>query len=171
MMMDAEMDKRATNSPYSEMTLNIEKGVLGLETAGGGCHPDLARMIPFTGGQSPEHVEGLLAGETRPEILHSRFTAIACYNDWFAIHAIKRLRELGLRVPDDISVTGFDHSTPDWYDGPKLTTCAIPIEELGAEAVRLLYWRIEHPNATRRTLTLEAELVEGESVGTVNSDQ
>jgi len=142
----------------------------GLELAGAACPSDLTQLKVNAGGQSPIHIDDLLAGETRPQVLRQRFTAIAAYNDWFAVHAIRRLGELGLRVPDDISVTGFDHAIPQWYDGPKLTTCAIPVEELGAEAVRLIYWRIEHPNAVRRTLTLETEWVEGDTVATVPKD-
>lgn len=117
------------------------------------------------GGQEPEFMELLLAGETNPDAIRRRFTAIACYNDWFAVHAIKYLTARGLRVPEDLSITGFDNVTPHWYDGPKLTTCAVPLEEIGAEAARFLYWRIEHPNATRRTLMLETELVKGETTG------
>lgn len=122
-------------------------------------------LIPSRGGQEPEFMDRLLAGETNPATIRRRFTAIACYNDWFAVHAIKHLKARGLRVPEDLSITGFDNVTPDWYDGPKLTTCAVPLEEIGAEAARFLYWRIEHPNAIRRTLMLETELVKGESVG------
>ena len=115
-------------------------------------------------------MELLLAGETSPDAIRRRFTAIACYNDWFAVHAIKYLNARGLRVPEDISVTGFDGVTPLWYDGPKLTTCAVPLEEIGAEAARFLDWRIEHPNAIRRTLMVETELAEGGSVGRVKSE-
>lgn len=139
----------------------------GLESAGGVCPPDLVQLKLGWGGEEPEIIEQLLAGETRPGVLRKRFTAFVGYNDWFAVHAIRRLSEIGLRVPDDVSVTGFDNVTPNGYDGPKLTTCAVPLEELGAEAARLLYWRIEHPNAMRRTLTLEAELVDGKTVAKV----
>jgi DNA-binding LacI/PurR family transcriptional regulator len=128
-------------------------------------------MLVARGGQEPEFMELLLAGETNPAAIRRRFTAIACYNDWFAVHAIQHLNARGLRVPQDLSITGFDNVTPRWYDGPKLTTCAIPLEEIGAEAARFLYWRIEHPNAIRRTLMLEGELVEGETTGELKSEK
>lgn len=127
-------------------------------------------LIRSRGGQEPEFVDLLLAGETNPDVLRRRFTAIACYNDWFAVHAIKYLTARGLRVPQDLNITGFDNVVPAWYDGPKLTTCVVPLEEIGAEAARFLYWRIEHPNATRRTLMLEAELVKGESTAEVKRE-
>ena len=53
-------------------------------------------------------------------------------------------------MPEDISVAGFDGVTHTWYDGPKLTTCAIPLEEIGAEAARMVYWRIEHRGGSYR---------------------
>jgi LacI family transcriptional regulator len=128
-------------------------------------------LIPSRGGQEPEFMELLLAGETNPAAIRRRFTAIACYNDWFAVHTIQYLTARGLRVPEDLSITGFDNVTPSWYDGPKLTTCAVPLEELGAEATRFLYWRIEHPHAIRRTLMLETELMKGETVGELKIEE
>lgn len=136
----------------------------GLEVEGGECPAVLVHLKKASGGPDPELVDGLLAGETDPAAFRRRFTAIMAYNDFLAVHAIKRLRGYGLRVPEDISVVGFDDVYPTWYDGPKLTTCAIPLEELGAEAARFVYWRIEHPDAVRRKLALETELVKGETV-------
>jgi DNA-binding LacI/PurR family transcriptional regulator len=104
-----------------------------LKIAGGVCPDDVVVLIGLCGGHEPAFVDRLLAGETRPEILRRRFTAIACYNDWTAVHAIKYLTARGLRVPQDLSITGFDNVTPDWYDGPTLTTVTMPLEEIGAD--------------------------------------
>lgn len=147
----------------------------GLETAcpSNASPTDRAALTPVIvllakqGGQDREVLDVLLAGETNPVAIRRRFTAIACYNDWFAVHAIKHLNERGIRVPEDLSITGFDNVVPAWYRGPTLTTCAMPLEEIGAEAVRFVYWRITHPNAVRRTLVIETALVKGESVGAV----
>jgi LacI family transcriptional regulator len=136
---------------------------MGLEPAGGECPPDVVKLRRDCGGHEPVFVEELLAGQTRAEALRRRFTAIACYNDWFAVHAMRGLRERGLRVPEDFGLTGFDNVLPPGYDGPKLTTCSVPIEDLFAEAARFLYWRIEHPNTPRRTLMLDVAWVKGES--------
>ena len=103
--------------------------------------------------------------------LSPRPTAFVAVNDETAVGAQLEFQALGLRVPQDLSITGFDNVTPAWYDGPKLTTCAVPLEEIGAEAARFLYWRIEHPNATRRTLMLETELVEGETTGELKIEE
>jgi LacI family transcriptional regulator len=88
-------------------------------------------------------------------------TALMVYNDYFAAVVIRRLRERGVRVPEDISVVGFDNVRPPGYDGPPLTTVAMPLEELGAEAARMLYWRKAHPKAPPRKLLLAAPFVEG----------
>ncbi len=93
--------------------------------------------------------------------VRERFTAIAVYNDDMAAEVIEHLDRRGLRVPEDISVTGFDNAPPARYRGPKITTAAIPLEELGAEAARLLYWRIDFPDAPRRTLMLDAKFNKG----------
>ena len=101
----------------------------------------------------------------KPAKVRERLTAIATYNDYFATMVIDQLVKRGLRVPDDISVTGFDAVPPTSYQGPPLTTAAIPLEALGLEAARLLYWRLDFPSAPRRTLVLDTELVPGKTVG------
>jgi DNA-binding LacI/PurR family transcriptional regulator len=136
----------------------------GLERSGGECPSDVVRMHLRSGGQGSGPVDDLLGGETRPEVIRERFTAIMFYNDFFAVHGINRLRELGVRVPEDVSVVGFDGVSNANRDTTKLCTCAIPLEELGAEATRFVYWRIEHPNAVRRTLVLGVDLVRGDTV-------
>jgi LacI family transcriptional regulator len=95
-----------------------------------------------------------------------RFTAIAAYNDYIAWTVMRCLRdEYRLRVPEDMSVTGFD--ALDSGDGafPRLTTSAMPLEELGAEAVSMIDWRMRNQGEERRRVALPAPLVEGGSVG------
>ncbi|GAA2752790.1 LacI family DNA-binding transcriptional regulator [Amnibacterium kyonggiense] len=68
-----------------------------------------------------------------------RPTAIVCGNDRMALGALLALGELGLRVPDDVSLVGYDDQA-DFADEltPRLTTVAIPFREIGVEAGRLL---------------------------------
>lgn len=89
-----------------------------------------------------------------------RFTALAAYNDIMAAAAIRGLTAKGLRVPQDVSVVGFDGTVPH---NPPLTTVALPLEELGVEAARLIAWRLEHPDAPRRKRVLRTTLVEGQT--------
>jgi LacI family transcriptional regulator len=65
-------------------------------------------------------------------------TALIGFNDLVAIGAIARLRELGLGVPSDISVTGFDDSVLARFNVPALTTAKSPMDELGESGWQLL---------------------------------
>jgi LacI family transcriptional regulator len=91
--------------------------------------------------------------------------AIVCANDQMAIGAIQELRAAGLRVPADISVTGFD----DVYLGamltPPLTTVHQPMRLLGERACSLLLERIAEPGLPRRVERLPTRLVVRESCG------
>jgi LacI family transcriptional regulator len=74
----------------------------------------------------------------------SKATAVLAYNDLVAIGLIDGLQELGVRVPDDISVTGFDDIPFARYTSPALTTASVPHAELGAQAWRRMIALIRH---------------------------
>lgn len=67
-----------------------------------------------------------------------RPTALFCENDETAIGAVQALKEAGLRIPEDISVAGFDDIAFAGFCDPPLTTIAQPAEEFGQTAVNLL---------------------------------
>lgn len=67
-----------------------------------------------------------------------RFTALFCANDAMAVAAIARLSRAQLRVPQDVSVVGFDDSDLAIYTSPQLTTVRIPVEHMAANACRYL---------------------------------
>ena len=92
-------------------------------------------------------------------------TAIFAFNDLVAIGALGALRRAGLRVPDDVSVVGFDDVALSSAVYPALTTVAQPIAEIGHLSVRLLLQRITNPNAPRARVVLPTTLVERESCG------
>jgi LacI family repressor for deo operon, udp, cdd, tsx, nupC, and nupG len=75
--------------------------------------------------------ERLLGRRERP-------TAIFCFNDEMAIGALETARRRGLRVPDDVSVVGFDDIRFARYTDPPLTTVAQPMRAIGEGTVRLL---------------------------------
>lgn len=66
------------------------------------------------------------------------FTAIICHNDYVALGVIQKLQEVGLRIPEDISVTGFDNIDLTRIMTPKLTTINYPVYELAKKAVKHL---------------------------------
>ena len=70
--------------------------------------------------------------------LAQRPTAVVCFNDMLAIGALKGCRQTGLRVPEDIAVTGFDNITFSAYTNPPLTTFDQPKRSIGLEAAQLL---------------------------------
>ncbi len=77
------------------------------------------------------------AGERLPH-------AIFCVNDGVAVGAMEALAEAGLRVPDDVSVAGFDDSLAARICVPQLTSVRQPLRAMGARAVELLLGRIEN---------------------------
>lgn len=96
-------------------------------------------------------------------------TAFTCYNDLVAIGLVKALRAEGLRVPEDVSVVGYDDiEMADFLPIP-LTTVRVPKVEMGAKAAELLIRQIEAVNgrtdAARQMdrIVLQAELVVRES--------
>ena len=134
----------------------------GLHSAGGSV-PDDCTFLMHQGGPAEFCVEAdrLLEAARPGDPGPKGVTALMVYNDHLAAMVIRHLRERGVRVPKDISVVGFDNVRPPGYDGPVLTTVAMPLEELGAEAARLLYWRKAHPDAPPRKLVLGASFVQG----------
>ena len=65
-------------------------------------------------------------------------TALICYNDMMALGSLKGLHQAGVRVPEDISVTGFDNILVSAFTQPPLTTIDQPKRFLGAEAGRMM---------------------------------
>ncbi len=72
-----------------------------------------------------------------------RFTAIVSFNDIAAIGAIRALRDANLRVPEDVSVIGFDDINVAAYHTPRLTTIRQPLHDMGEIAARILLQRLQ----------------------------
>jgi len=76
------------------------------------------------------------------------FTALFAFNDISAIGAIRALREAGRRVPEDVSVVGFDDIQSAAFQNPALTTVRQPLREMGVIAAQILLRRINAPAKT-----------------------
>lgn len=87
------------------------------------------------------------------------FTALFAQNDRMAVGAIRALQESGLRVPQDVSVIGFDDMPLASYFIPPLTTMRQNTLTIGIEAAQLLIQEVEHLTEMRRQLRIAAELV------------
>jgi DNA-binding LacI/PurR family transcriptional regulator len=91
------------------------------------------------------------------------FTAIFAYNDISAIGAIRALQEHGLRVPQDVSVLGFDDIPGAAFHTPSLTTVRQPLNRMGEVAAQSLLERIEGKKEYPSEIAIEPELVVRES--------
>jgi len=91
------------------------------------------------------------------------FTALVCFNDVAAIGAIRAIRDNGLRVPEDISVIGFDDIKAAAYMSPSLTTIRQPLAEMGRAAAQCIINRLNRTEDFRETISFEPELVIRES--------
>jgi LacI family transcriptional regulator len=100
----------------------------------------------------------------REAIDRSEATAIIAGSDLIAIGAIHYLQSKGMRVPEDVSVLGFDDIPWAQLNSPPLTTIELPIEEMAVEAVEMLVRRIAHPSAPTRRIAFNVNLVERGSV-------
>ena len=93
--------------------------------------------------------------DSRPEI-----TAVVCANDTdIAFPAIKAIRDKGLKVPEDISVVGYDDVYSARFFHPSLTTVAVDKKSMGEEAVKRLLALFENPFLAPRQIVVETKLV------------
>src|SRR5215475_9950639 len=90
-----------------------------------------------------------------------KFTALFAFNDISAIGAIQALREAGKRVPEDVSVVGFDDIQSAAFQNPGLTTVRQPLREMGMLAAETLLERIAAPRHVpyAKTITIEPSLI------------
>ncbi len=86
-------------------------------------------------------------------------TAIFAANDLSAFGTVEAIRDAGLKVPDDISVIGFDDIPQASIVYPKLTTIHQPLAQMGRVAVKILLEQIENPDRPARRVTLGTNLV------------
>lgn len=93
------------------------------------------------------------------------FSAVFAYNDISAIGAVWAFREAGLRVPQDVSVVGFDDIPGAAFANPGLTTVRQPLTRMGQIAAQTLIDRIEERDAYVPEIAIEPEFVVRESTG------
>ena len=94
-------------------------------------------------------------------------TAVFCCNDVMALGAISAITEKGLRVPDDISIIGYDNIHSSRFYAPPLTTIHQSKSRLGAQAVNLLFERIankDNDSHEKHRIAIHPELVLRKSV-------
>jgi LacI family transcriptional regulator len=130
-----------------------------LEEAGIPFDPDLVRDGGYQAALTAEAARELLTREDRP-------TAIFAANDMSALGVVRVALELGLRVPEDLSVVGFDDIPEAASSTPPLTTVAQPLHDLGAQALHMLIELLDGHEVPGH-VQLPAELVVRASTGPV----
>jgi DNA-binding LacI/PurR family transcriptional regulator len=140
---------------------------------------EVAREMDIT--IEPNHVVQLERDINSPELgypvmqhvlaARTRFTAVVAFNDMSAIGAIRALQDFGLRVPDDVSVIGFDDIHAAAFNNPRLTTIRQPLTQMGRAAAQCVLNRIHGTEAFREQITIEPELVIRESSRAAKSSE
>ncbi len=104
-----------------------------------------------------ENMMNILAQEEIP-------TAVFCCNDMMALGAISAIGEKGLKVPEDISIIGYDDIHSSRFFSPPLTTINQPKKTLGTQAAVRLFERINNKNVSQKVIELTPSLVQRKSV-------
>lgn len=123
-------------------------------------HPELVVEL-----DSPESSPEIGCRLTRVLLSRRRFTALFAYNDISAIGAMRAIREAGLRVPEDISVMGFDDIREAAYQMPSLTTIQQPLRKMGEIAAETLLQLVQKGTRLPGQILIEPELIARESTG------
>jgi LacI family transcriptional regulator len=109
--------------------------------------------------------DGVLTQEAVDALASRRnATLIVAGNDLIAINAIRCLSEHGVRVPEDVSITGFDNIRWTEVVTPRLTTIAQPLGAIGAKAVELMQEIMSGEKIPTRRTVFDVTLVERDSV-------
>jgi DNA-binding LacI/PurR family transcriptional regulator len=95
---------------------------------------------------------------------HRDFTAILSFNDVSAMGAIRALHEAGMRVPEDVSVLGFDDIQSSLFHVPSLTTIRQPLQAMGSTAAEALLRKLDGESVPD-IIWVEPELIVRESTG------
>ena len=103
--------------------------------------------------------------------LRPRVTAIACANDFIASMLLQQADKMGIRVPEELSITGFDNLYFTAFLRPPLTTVIQPFKEIGENAIRLLSEMIATKDIIVKTVRCPASIIERESVATVSVEE
>lgn len=148
-----------SGEPWMEAARDRLKGYRrALSTVDLSADPALVREGNWLPSSGYEQTRALMALPEPP-------TAIFCSNDSMAIGCYEALKELGLRVPDDISVVGYDDQEVARHMYPPLTTVLLPHEEMGRWAVETLITQAATGRQPPlRQVKIECPLVERDSV-------
>lgn len=96
----------------------------------------------------------------------AKFTALFCISDVLALGALRAFADAGIRVPEDVSVAGFDGQEIAEFSVPRLTTLRQPLDDISEETIRLIFDLIEETRGHKH-LIFPGELIEAESTARI----
>ena len=134
-----------------------------LSAAGVKYVASLVRGADFTFEHGYESARRIMSGRARP-------TALFCANDAIALGAMKQMHEMGLRIPDDVSVVGFDDIDAAAHVHPALTTVAVPKTKVARLAVDALFRSLDDvATSMSGRIVVETQLIERASFAAVGA--
>lgn len=132
-------------------------------------HLEIDESIIISGRQNYVHYFAQYGYQCAKQLVmdNREFTAVFCANDLIAIGAIKAFDEMGLGVPDDKAVVGFDDIGMASLYRPALTTVKQPIDDMANAAIQVLLEQIENPDKydPQKKITFPMQLIVRESCG------
>lgn len=141
--------------------LDAQRRLQGYKNAMAANHLKITEHMIFEGNywrnKGEEAVDWFLAGETVPEV-------IVCSNDLMAISVCEALRNRGIRVPEDICVSGFDKVDEAQYYIPSMTTMEVQSELMGRTAMQMIH-RILEGKEQEQNVYIPVKLYLGSSCG------
>jgi LacI family transcriptional regulator len=158
---DAEFRWQAIQQVTGKMGLKLDPSlVIRIDSAGWSMKEGYHPMTPEIGYKPMQALLKKTSG----------FTAIFCFNDIAAIGAIRALTDVGISVPGEVSVVGFDDIQSAAYSTPSLTTVRQPLTEMGKRGAQVLLERIaNHEKEFPSMIVMAPKLIVRESTGPAKS--
>lgn len=151
------------SSPRSQHHAYFRQGIEGFFE--NNERPDCRHFMEELTGINEETHDAVLWDYARRFVgLKDRPTAIFA-GDVYAVFLVRAFRELGLSIPRDLSIIGFDDTLAAQYCDPQLTSYRLSLNAIGSTAVEVLLQQIEDPDRLPRHITLDGELIERASAG------
>lgn len=136
----------------------------GIRECGLEMHPEYMRLPEIKRGGTAEEIEELSAQALQFwRSLKNRPTAVVVIGDTYALPFLKTANRLNFKLPEELSITGFDNRTSCIYSSPSLTSIEQPMEEMAKKSLVLLSERMNNPDKPIENVILDVELIKRES--------
>lgn len=96
-------------------------------------------------------------------------TAIMCVNDELALSILEKAQSMGLKIPEDLSLFGYDDTIYSTIGSKKISTSHVDLDEMGTCAANIIVERIQNPSAKARQITLPTRIIERDTCAPAKS--